>query len=156
MTKPDWPSIKADYVETRMTLAEVQEKWGVPRGTLSAHATRHGWNASKQQFAANLEQTRQDKIIAKTAEEQAKFQANIARVAHAQLAMIARQMQQKDIDVPKLLKLTNALANVQRVGEVAFGIGATAPAAAPAEAGSASASGSCQGDVDQVPKEGAP
>lgn len=121
MTKPDWQSIKGDYVETTMTLAEVQAKWGVPRGTLSARATREGWNDQKQQYAAILEQTRRGKNIAKAAEEQAKFQSAIMKVVNAQLGMICRQMQKEDVDVPKLLKLTNALANVHRIGFTALG-----------------------------------
>ena len=128
MNNPDWPDIKRDYVETTATLAEIEAKWGVPRGTLSARATRECWRDEKQQFAAKLEQTRREKIIAKTAEEQATFQANVTRVANAQLAMIVLQMKEKDIDVAKLLKLTNALANVQRVHEAALGRGTPMPA----------------------------
>jgi len=123
MTKPDWQSIKSDYVETTMTLAEVQAKWGVPRGTLSARATREDWNDQKQQYAAKLEQTRREKNIAKTAEEQVRFQSNVAKAATAQLMMICRRLSEKDVDVATLLKLTNALANVQRIGSTAFGIG---------------------------------
>jgi len=137
MTKPDWQSIKGDYVETTMTLAEVQAKWGVPRGTLSARATREGWNDKKQQYAAKLEQTRREKNIAKAAEEQAKFQSAVARTANAQLAMICRQMHEKDVDVTKLLKLTNALANVQRIGSTALGIGPDRAATAPDHAAEA-------------------
>jgi hypothetical protein len=132
MTRPDWPSIKRDYVETTLTLAEVGAKWGVRRGTLSARATRENWNDQKQQFAANLEQARRKKIIAQRSEEQAKFHSNTFKLANAQLGMIARLMQEKDVDVPKLLKLTNALANVQRVGSSAFDdIGTGRPGAAP-------------------------
>jgi hypothetical protein len=131
MTKPDWPSIKRDYVEKALTLAKVQAKWGIPRGTLSARATRESWRDQKQQFAAKLEQTRQDKSIAKTAEEQAKFQSNVIKVVNAQLGMIAHQMQEKGVDVAKLLKLTNALANVQRIGFTALGIGTGRAGAAP-------------------------
>ena len=123
MTKPDWPSIKRDYVETTLTLAEVEAKWDVKRGTLSARATRESWHDQKQQFAAKLEQTRREKSIAKAAEEQARFQSNVITVVKAQLGMIARQMQEKGVDVAKLLKLTNALANVQRIGVAALGIG---------------------------------
>lgn len=134
MTKPDWHSIKRDYVEATMTLAEVQAKWGVPRGTLSARATRESWHDQKQQFAAKLEQTRREKSIARGAEEQAKFQSNVVRVVNAQLGMIAHQMQEKGVDVAKLLKLTNALANVQRVGFTALGIGTGRAGAAPDDA----------------------
>jgi hypothetical protein len=134
MTKPDWASIKRDYVETTLTLADVQAKWGVRRGTLSARATREKWNDQRQQYAARLERMRQEKIIAKTAEEQAKFQSNVIRVVNAQLGMIAHQMKEKGIDVVKLLKLTNALANVQRVGFTALGIGTGRAGAAPDDA----------------------
>ena len=130
MTKPDWPSIKRDYVETTLTLAEVQAKWGVPRGTLSARATRESWHDQRQQYAAKLEQTRRKKSIAETAAEQAKFQSNVSQVANWQLTMIARLMQ-KDVDVPKLLKLTNALANLQRVGLTAFDVATGRAGAAP-------------------------
>ena len=123
MTKRDWPSIKRDYVETTSTLAEVEARWGVPRGTLSARATRESWRDQKQQFAAKLAQTRREKIIARIAEEQAKFQSNVIKVVNAQLGMIAHQMQEKGVDVARLLKLTNALANVQRIGFTALGIG---------------------------------
>jgi hypothetical protein len=131
MTKPDWPSIKRDYVETTFTLAEVQAKWGIPRGTLSSRATRENWQDQRQHFAAKLEQTRQDKSIARMAEEQAKFQSNVIKVVNAQLGMIAHQMQEKGVDVAKLLKLTNALTNVQRVGFTALGIGAGRAGAPP-------------------------
>lgn len=152
MTKPDWPSIKRDYVETTLTLAEVQTKWGVRRGTLSARAARENWNDQKQQYAAKLEQIRQEKIIARTADEQTRFQSDILKVARAQLAMIARKMnefapdaaadvktdkrEEKRVDAAILLKLTNALANVQRVGFAAFGTGVVAARNAPAESGS--------------------
>lgn len=142
MSKPDWPSVKRDYVETTLTLAEVQAKWGVPRGTLSARAAREGWNDQKQQYAAKVEQMRQEKLIAQTAAEQARFQNTVLRVAHGQLAMIMRKMnefapdaaadiskgkrEEKRVDAATLLKLTNALTNVQRVGLAAFETGAVA------------------------------
>jgi hypothetical protein len=147
MTKPDWPSIKRDYVETTLTLAQVQAKWGVRRGTLSARATRENWHDQKQQFAAKLEQARREKIIAKTTEERAKFQGAVIRTASVQLGMIMRKMhefapdaaadaekgkrEEKGIDVASLLKLTNALANVQRIGFTALGIGTGRVGAAP-------------------------
>ena len=65
MSRTPWADIKADYVTTAMTLADAQTKWGVKRGTLSARATREGWNDAKQQFAADLEQQRRQKILAK-------------------------------------------------------------------------------------------
>ena len=120
MTKPDWSSIKADYVETTLTLAEVQAKWDVKRGTLSARAARESWHDQRQQYAAKLELARQKKIVAQRSAEQAKFHGNTLKLANAQLGMIARLMQEKDFDAPKVLKLTNALANVQRVGVTAL------------------------------------
>jgi hypothetical protein len=123
MSKPDWLNIKRDYVETTLTLAEVEAKWGISRGTLSARATRESWRDQRQQFAAKLAQIRQEKIIAKTAEEQARCQSNISKVANAQLGLIMRQMQEPGIDTAKLLKLTNALANVQRIFITAQGMG---------------------------------
>ena len=137
MSRPDWPSIKSDYVETTMTLADVEAKWGVPGGTLRARAWRESWSTQKQQFAAKLEQMRQEKIIAKTAEEQAMFRSNVAKVANAQLGMIVHQMQEKGVDTAKLLKLTNALANVQRIGITAHGIGTGRVGAAPDDAAKA-------------------
>lgn len=134
MSKPDWINIKRDYVETTLTLAEVDAKWGIPRGTLSARATRESWRDQKQQFAAKLAQIRQEKIIAKTADEQARCQSNISKVANAQLGMIMRQMQEPGVDTAKLLKLTNALANVQRIINTAYSIGAGGMGAAPDEA----------------------
>lgn len=133
MSNPDWPNIKRDYVETTLTLAEVLEKWGISRGTLSARATRESWRDQKQQFAAKLAQIRQEKIIAKTAEEQARCQRNISKVANAQLGMIMRQMQEPGVDTAKLLKLTNALANVQRIINTAYAIGPGSVGAAPEE-----------------------
>lgn len=164
MTKPDWPSIKRDYVETRSTLADVQARWGVPRGTLSARASREGWNDLKQQFAAKLEQTRQETIITQAAAEQAKFQSTVLRVAQGQLAMIMRKMNEfasdaaadasmgkheaKRVDAAVLLKLTNALANVQRVGSASFGTAGTANRGAPPlEGGSAAADARPSEDV---------
>ena len=123
MSKPDWLNIKRDYVETTLTLAEVEAKWGIPRGTLSARATRESWRDQRQQFAAKLAQIRQEKIIDKTAEEQARCQSNISKVANAQLGLIMRQMQEPGIDTAKLLKMTNALANVQRIFITAQGMG---------------------------------
>lgn len=134
MTKSDWPSIKRDYVETAMTLAEIEAKWDIARGTLSARATRERWRDQKKQFAAKLAQIRQEIILAKTAEEQAIFQSDISKVAKAQLGLIARQMREPSIDTAKLLKLTNALANVQRIGITAHGIGTGRVVAAPDDA----------------------
>ena len=131
MTKPDWPNIKREYVETTLTLAEVQTKWGIPRGTLSARATREGWHDQKQQFAAKLAQIRQEKFIAKTAEGQAKFQSVVIKVVNAQLMMIVRQMQEPGINTVTLLKLTNALANVHRIGITAHGMGTVRVGGAP-------------------------
>ncbi len=119
--KPDWTTIKADYVETAMTLAEVQGKHGVARGTLSARATRENWNDEKQQFAANLEQQRRKKILALRVAEQEKFEDGVMKVASRQLMMIANQMQDATIDPTKVLKLANALEKVQRIGCAAFG-----------------------------------
>jgi hypothetical protein len=130
MTKPDWPSIKRDYVETTLTLAEVQAKWDVKRGTLSARATRESWHDQRQQFAAKLEQARRKKIIARLAAEQANFQSDVSKVANVQLRMIFRQMQ-KDVDTPELLKLTNALGNVQRTGSAAFDVATGCTGAVP-------------------------
>ena len=137
MSKPDWLNIKRDYVETTLTLAEVEAKWGIPRGTLSARATRESWRDQRQQFAAKLAQIRQEKIIAKTAEEQARCQSNISKVANAQLGLIMRQMQEPGIDTAKLLKLTNALANVQRIFITANCVGTGRASGAPNDAAEA-------------------
>lgn len=116
MTKPDWTSIKRDYVETAMTLAELQAKWGVPRGTLSARATRETWHDQKQQFAAKVEQQQREKNIAKRIAEQEMFDDQVVAVVRGQLGMIARQMREGEVDAAKLLKLANALEKVQRIG----------------------------------------
>lgn len=137
MSKPDWPNIKRDYVETTLTLAEVQEKWGIPRGTLSARATRESWHDQKQQYAAKVEQTRQEKIIAKTAEEQARFQSNIIKVANVQLGMILRQMQEPGLTTAELFKLTSTLAKVQQIGITSHRIGTGRVGAAPDDAAQA-------------------
>lgn len=121
MTKPDWTSIKRDYVETTVTLAEVQAKWGVRRGTLSARAARQKWHDQKQQFAAKVEQQRREKNIAKRVAEHEKFADDVVAVARGQLGMIARQMRDREVDASHLLKLTNALEKVQRIGAAAFG-----------------------------------
>lgn len=121
MNSPDWPSIKSDYVETAMTLVQVQTKWSVPRGTLSARAAREGWNDEKQQFAAMLEQRRRENILVKRASEMEQFENNVLKVATGQLIAIARQMQDEKIDAAKVLKLVNALEKVQRIGGVAYG-----------------------------------
>ena len=134
MSKPDWLNIKRDYVETTLTLAEVEAKWGISRGTLSARATRESWRDQKQQFAAKLAQIRQEKIIDKTAEVQSKLQSNVIKLANAQLVMIARQMQQTGIDTAKLLKLTNALANVNRIIITANHVGTGHTGSAPNDA----------------------
>ena len=136
MSKPDWPNIKRDYVETTWTLAEVQAKWGIPRGTLSAQAKRGKWRDEKQQFAAKLAQIRQQNIIVKMAAEQATFQSNISKVATNQLWMILSQTQKQkhDVDPAKLLKLTHALAEVQRIAITAHGIGTRCVRAAPDDA----------------------
>ena len=137
MSKPDWLNIKRDYVETTLTLAEIEAKWGIPRGTLSARATRESWRDQKQQFAAKLAEIRQEKIIDKTAEEQSKFQSNVIRVANAQLGLIMRQMQEPGIDTAKLLKLTNTLANVQRIFITANCVGTGRASGAPNDAAEA-------------------
>lgn len=121
MSKPDWASIKSDYVETTMTLSEVQAKWDVNRGTLSARASREKWNESKQQYAAELEQKRRELTLAKRAAEQEQFENSVIKVAGGQLAIIARQLQDKNVDASKVLKLANALATVQRIGSAAYG-----------------------------------
>lgn len=120
MSKPDWASIKSDYVETTMTLADVERKWDVPRGTLSSRATREKWHDEKQQFAANLERIRRENILAKRALEREQFESNVLKVASGQLVAIARQMQDGKIDAAKVLKLANALEAVQRVGTNAY------------------------------------
>lgn len=121
MKKPDWADIKADYVESAATLSEVQAKWGVPRGTLSARATRENWNDEKQQFAAKLEQIRREKVLEKRAAAQELFENNIITVASGQLMAIARELKEGTVDTSKLLKLANALEKVQRIGCTAFG-----------------------------------
>lgn len=120
MTKPDWPSIKSDYVETTLTLAEVQAKHNVPRGTLSARATRERWNDEKQQFAAKLEQTRREKVVAARAAEQEQFESNVIKVANGQLMIIARELKAGSVDAAKVLKLANALETLQRIGCTAY------------------------------------
>lgn len=143
MSKPDWPDIKRDYVETTMTLAEVAEKWAVARGTLSARATREAWHDQKQQFAAILERTRREKSIAERLEEQAKFDSAVLAVARGQLGIIARQLKDEGVDAAKLLKLTNALEKVQRIGSAAFdGIGTRRAGGDPRDAQAASVGGS--------------
>ncbi len=119
--KPNWPSIKTDYVETTMTLAEVQRMWDVPRGTLSARATRENWHEAKQQFAASLEQKHREQTLAKRAAEQELFESNILKVASGQLAIIARQLQDQHVDAAKVLKLASALKTVQSIGATAYG-----------------------------------
>lgn len=119
--KPDWTTIKSEYVETSVTLAEVQAKYDVPRGTLSARATREKWHDDKQQFAAKVEQERRDKMIAKRAAEQEQFESNVIRIVNGQLAIIVREMSIDGVDAAKVLKLANALEKVQRIGGTAFG-----------------------------------
>lgn len=125
MNKPDWTSIKRDYVETSLTLAEVNAKWGgLNVGTLSSRATRQKWNEQKQQFAAKLESAQREKNLAKRVAEQAKFESDVAKVAQGQLLMIVRQMNEKSgADAIKLVRLTNALEKLQRIGAAAFGKG---------------------------------
>lgn len=136
MNRPDWPSIKRDYVETTWTLAEVQAKWGVRRGTLSARATRENWNDLKQQFAAKVEHSRREKSIAKRAAEQVQFESAVIAVAKGQLRMLARQLQDDRADAAKLLKLANALETLQRIGSTAYaGTGAAAEGSAPSGGG---------------------
>lgn len=121
MTRPNWASIKSAYVETSLTLAEVQAKCGVPRGTLSARATREGWNDEKQQFAAKLEQARRTSALAKRATVQEQFEDNVIAVAGLQLKTIVMQMKEGQIDALKLMRLADALQKVQRIGSAAFG-----------------------------------
>lgn len=121
MTKPDWASIKSDYVETTMTLAEVQVKWEVPRGTLSARATRELWHVEKQQFAANLEQARRESRIAQRIAERESFDDVVIALAKTQLKAIARELSSGHIDAAKTLKLASALEKVQRISSNAFG-----------------------------------
>lgn len=123
MSKPDWTSIKAEYIETQLTLAELQAKWHVPRGTLSARATREKWRDERQRFAASLEETRRERILAKRAAEQDEFESNVLAVARGQLMIIARQLNDGAADAGKVLKLANALQKVQRIGSTAFGKG---------------------------------
>lgn len=123
MTRPDWASIKADYVETTLTLAEVQARYGVPRGTLSARATRERWHDARQQFAARLEQARRENVLAKRAAEQEQFDGNLIKLANGYLSIIARQLQEGSVDAAKLVKLASALEKVQRIGCTAFGKG---------------------------------
>ena len=134
MSKPDWLNIKRDYVETTLTLAEVEAKWSILRGTLSSRATRESWRDQKQQFAAKLAEIRQEKIIDKAAEEQSKFQSDVIRVAYGQLLMITQQMRETGMDAAKLLKLTNALANVQRINITANCVGTGRASNAPNDA----------------------
>ena len=118
--KPDWMTIKADYTETTATLADVQAKYNVPRGTLSARATRERWHDEKQQFAAALEHQRREKVLLARAAQQEQFEDNVLRIATGQLGAIVRQMQEGTVDAAKLLKLANALEKVQRIGCAAF------------------------------------
>jgi hypothetical protein len=121
MNKPDWTTIKSDYVETAMTLAEVQAKHNIPRGTLSARATRQGWNDEKQRFAAILEQQRREIVLAKRAAEQEQFDSTVLKLVNGQLIAIARQLQDGTINASQVLKLANALKTVQTVGCTALG-----------------------------------
>ncbi len=121
MTRRDWPSIKRDYVETTMTLADIESKWVVPRGTLSARATREMWHSEKQQFAAKLEQKQREIVLAERASERAAFEKTVLTVARAQLGLIARHTRDGTSDIAKLLKLTTALERVMRVGSSMHG-----------------------------------
>jgi uncharacterized protein YjcR len=112
MNKPDWTTIKSDYVETAMTLAEVQAKHNIPRGTLSARATRQGWNDEKQRFAAILEQQRREIVLAKRAAEQEQFDSTVLKLVNGQHGTI---------NASQVLKLANALKTVQTVGCTALG-----------------------------------
>jgi hypothetical protein len=118
MTKPNWADIKAAYVDGTLTLAEVQERYNVRRGTLSARATRELWHDEKQQFAAKLEKARRENTIAKRVAEQEQFENNILAVARGQLAVIAQRTKDGSADV---VKLVNALEKVQRIGCNAYG-----------------------------------
>jgi len=138
MTKPDWPSIKRDYVETTLTLAKVEAKWGIRRGTLSARSTRESWNDQKQQFAAKLETTLREESIAKRAAEQVQFESGVITIAKRQLGMLARQSHYDGADAAKVLKLANALEKLQRIGSIAFGgIGTGRAGATPDDAAEA-------------------
>jgi chromatin segregation and condensation protein Rec8/ScpA/Scc1 (kleisin family) len=121
MNKPDWADIKSEYVETALTLAEIQAKHDIPRGTLSARATREKWHDEKQQFAANLERVRRSKVLAQRAAVQEQFEDNIIAVAGLQLKTIVLQMKEGPVDAAKLSRLADTLQKVQRVGAAAFG-----------------------------------
>lgn len=119
MSRPNWTEIKSDYVTTTMTLAEVQEKWGVNRGTLSSRATREGWSEAKKQFATDLERERREQMLARWAAQREKFDEAVFTVARANLGAIARNVQDPKVDATKLSKLASALEVVQRIGRTA-------------------------------------
>lgn len=120
MTKRDWTNIKREYVETDVTLADIEAKWDVKRGTLSARAARENWRDQKQQFAAKLEAALQEKKISQRAAEQARFEDAVMVVARAQVHAIAKQLQADSNDPSKVLKLANALEKLQRIGRTTF------------------------------------
>ena len=65
--KVNWEKIKTEYITGDISQRKLAEKYGVPRGTLQAHANREKWSDLRKKSKANVVKTAVKKAEAKQA-----------------------------------------------------------------------------------------
>ena len=70
--KVNWEKIKTEYITGDISQRKLAEKYGVPRGTLQAHANREKWSEQRKKSKARVVKTAVKKAEAKQAKVAAK------------------------------------------------------------------------------------
>jgi transposase-like protein len=119
----DWAKLKLEYVQTRITIAELAEKHGLKPETVKKQAERHRWGMERLKFeqialAEAAEAASKERIT-----ELLQFNRDDLRVAKAIRARCARRLAVVGEDIPasELRLIASAAEAAQRIGRLALG-----------------------------------
>lgn len=58
----DWDAMRLKFVTTKITITALAKEFGVPKGSVSKHASREGWEAERKEWSENLAKEVKEKV----------------------------------------------------------------------------------------------
>jgi transposase-like protein len=97
--KPDWPSIKAEYIGGTVSMRSLAERHGICFSTLSKRAKREAWHASRQRRTALAAAGLREALEAKQEGREAGMSA---------LAFLKRSIQESEVWLRRIQDLADS------------------------------------------------
>lgn len=120
MAKHDWATLKAEYLKGSMSLRELAAQKGISPGTMTARASRDGWEAERSQKQSETVSKAVAKHEAKVVDELAKFNEDDLKIAKALRSKAAALL--KTTSSPMALRsLASTFDVAQKMGRLALG-----------------------------------